>query len=349
MDQEIENMVKQCSDCQQSRPSPPTAPLHPWCWPTRPWTRLHVDFAGPMEGKMFLIVIDAHSKWIEVFPMATATALTTIQRLRQLFAQFGIPESIVSDNGPQFAAAEFQEFCRLNGIRHIRVAPYQPSSNGLAERAVQVFKQGFRKSSMGTPSDRIARFLFQYRITPHTTTGLSPAEMLLGRTIRSRLDLLKPNLEQKVAEKQRRQQFDHDKHSRMRQFSVGDKVFVKNQGRGETWLSGHIIESSGPVSFKVQLQDGRTISRHQDHLRKRFTEDPEQSDIPLCEDDMDIEIGASGTTTTTSDTTSEQERTPVVQETMPTVGQNSETVTPPPESAMTRRYPSRTRKPPERY
>ena len=105
-------------------------------------------------------------------------------------------------------------------------------------------------------------------------------------------------------------------------------------------MSGHIIESSGPVSFKVQLQHGRTISRHQDHLKKRFTEDPEQSDIPLCENDVDIEIGASGTTTTTSDTTSEQERTPFVQETMPSVGQNSETVTPPPESAMTHRYPS---------
>ena len=103
-------MVKQCSDCQQNRPSPPTAPLHLWCWPTRPSTRLHVDFAGPMEGKMFLIVIDAHSKWIEVLPMATATALTTIQQLRQLFAQFGIPESIVSDNGRQFTAPKFQEY-----------------------------------------------------------------------------------------------------------------------------------------------------------------------------------------------------------------------------------------------
>ena len=98
-------------------------------------------------------VLDSHSKQIEVFPMATATALTTIQRLRQLFTQFGIPESIVSDNGLQFAAAKFQEFCRLNGIHHIRVAPHQPSSYGLAERAVQVFKQGFRKSSMCTPSD----------------------------------------------------------------------------------------------------------------------------------------------------------------------------------------------------
>ena len=141
---------------------------------------------------------------------------------------------------------------------------------------------------MDTPSDRIARFLFQYRITPHTTTGLSPGEMLLGRNIRSRVDLLQPNLEQKVAEKQRRQQFDHDKHSRVCQFSDGGKVFVKNQGRGEMWLPGHIIGSSGPVSFKVQLEDGRTVGHHQDHMRKRFTEDPEQSDIPLSEDDMDI-------------------------------------------------------------
>ena len=150
----------------------------------------------------------------------------------------------------------------------------------------------------------------------------------MSRNLRSRLDLLKPNLEQKVAEKQRRQQFDHDKHSRARQFSDGEKVFVKNQGRGETWLPGHIIESSGPVSFKIQLQDGRTISRHQDHLRKRFTEDREQSDIPLSEDDMDITIGASGTTTTTSAAPTEQDRTPVVQETLPTVEQDSETVTP---------------------
>ena len=82
-------------------------------------TTTSMVLAGPMEGRMFLIVIDAHSKWIEVFPMATATAMTTIQRLRQLFAQFGIPESIVLDNGSQFTAGDLQEFCRMNGIRHI--------------------------------------------------------------------------------------------------------------------------------------------------------------------------------------------------------------------------------------
>ena len=74
--------------------------------------------------------------------MENATSTATIRYLRQLFAQFGIPETIVSDNGTQFVSVEFKEFCRLNGIRHVQTAPYHPSSNGLAERAVQVVKQG---------------------------------------------------------------------------------------------------------------------------------------------------------------------------------------------------------------
>lgn len=331
MDQAIEEMVKQCSDCQQSRPSPPAAPLHPWQWPTRPWTRLHIDYAGPMEGKMYLIVIDAHSKWIEAFPMTSATALTTIQHLRVLFAQFGVPEVIVSDNGSQFVAAEFQSFCRMNGIRHIQIAPYHPSSNGLAERAVKVFKQGIRKLTEGTVNDRIARSLFQYRITPHTTTGVSPAEMLMGRRLRSRLDLLKPSVEQRVEEKQRQQQADHDKHCRMRSFSEGEKVFVKNNRSGEKWLSGHILKSSGPVSFKVQLQNGKMIRCHQDQLRSRFTENPQQKDIPLFEDD-DVNIIPSSPNSA-----------PVVLEPPSTES------APQPATGGANRYPSRIRRPPERF
>ena len=185
MDGSIETMVKQCVSCQQNQPSPPSAPLQPWSWPTRPWSCLHIDYADPVEGKMVLIVIDAHSKWIEVIPLSTATVFTTIQQLRKLFSQFGIPDTIVSDNGSQFTAMEFQEFCRLNGIHHTKVAPYHPSSNGLAERAVRIVKEGSRKLSRGTMTDRLSRVLFQYRITPQTTTGTAPAELLLGRKPRS--------------------------------------------------------------------------------------------------------------------------------------------------------------------
>ena len=147
-------------------------------WPTRPWTKVHIDFAGPMDGKMFLIVIDSHSKWIEVFAMSSATSAATVRYLRQLIAQFGIPETIVSDNGTQFVAAEFKEFYQRNGIRHAQTAPYHAALNRLAERAVQLFKQAFCKQSTGSIHDKIARVLFQYCITPHSTTGISPADML---------------------------------------------------------------------------------------------------------------------------------------------------------------------------
>ncbi len=185
LDRDIQDRIEQCSMCQSQRSAPPKAPLQPWSWPTRPWSRIHIDFAGPMlGGKMFFVVIDAHSKWLEVVPMGTCSASTTIQALRTLFSKFGIPESIVSDNGPQFVAHEFELFCKSNGIKHIRVTPFHPSSNGLAERAVRIFKEGIAKQAQCTLSDQLARLLFEYRRTPHTTTGVSPTELIFGRPLR---------------------------------------------------------------------------------------------------------------------------------------------------------------------
>ena len=165
----------------------------------------------------------------------------------------------MSDNGTQFTALEFEEFCRLNGIVHTKVAPYHPSSNGLAERAVRVFKQGLRKQTGGSISDQLSRMLLQYRITPHSTTGLSPAELLMGRKLHSRLDLLKPRIDKRVLGKQERQKTDHDKNVRDRFFSKEEKVFAKNHGKGDKWLYGEIVEKSGPLSFKVKLDDGRVV------------------------------------------------------------------------------------------
>ena len=107
IDGDIENMVKACTACQQVKQAPAMAPLHPWIWPSRPWQRVHVDFAGPFLGSTYLIAVDAHSKWPEVQEMKSTTAAKTIEVLRHLFARFGLPEQLVSDNGPQFVAEEF--------------------------------------------------------------------------------------------------------------------------------------------------------------------------------------------------------------------------------------------------
>ena len=86
----------------------------------------------------------------------------------------------------------------MNGIRHIKVSPHHPASNGLAERAVQTVKSGISKMEGGNLQSKVTRFLARYRITPQTTTGISPSQLLMKRRIRSRLDLLNPILSKKV-------------------------------------------------------------------------------------------------------------------------------------------------------
>ena len=98
--------------------NPPLAPIYSWQWPANPWSRLHVDFAGPFIGRMFLIIIDAHSKWIDAHMMSSCTTQSTIDKLWSTFAVFGQPKVIVLDNGPSFASTEFKVFMRENGIIH---------------------------------------------------------------------------------------------------------------------------------------------------------------------------------------------------------------------------------------
>ena len=83
-------------------PKAPKAEGNPWKWPSAPWQRIHIDFAGPFLGENFLLVVDAHSKWPEVFRMKSITATSTIEKLRHAFASNGLPTELVSDNGRQF-------------------------------------------------------------------------------------------------------------------------------------------------------------------------------------------------------------------------------------------------------
>ena len=93
---------------------------------------------------------------------------------------------------------EFQTYCWVNGIHYILVTPYHPSLNRMVEQAVQTFKQNFKKPTENTLEQKLSRLLFMYRLTSHSTTGRSPAEIMLERQPRSRFDLLKPNITQTV-------------------------------------------------------------------------------------------------------------------------------------------------------
>ena len=128
-----------------------------------------------------LIVVDAHSKWMEVEIVNSATSQATIECLRIIFTRFGLPEVMFTDNGTCFTSSGFLEFAQRNNIRHVCIAPYHPSSNGLAERAAQTFKLGNRKQLTGTLQTKLSHLLFQYRLTPNATTSVAPVELLLTR------------------------------------------------------------------------------------------------------------------------------------------------------------------------
>ena len=286
IDSDIEKTVRRCTDCQSVQSAPPVAPLQPWKWPTCPWSRVHIDFAGPFQNKLFLVVVDAHSKWVEAKVVSSTSSAAAINNLRALF---GLPELIVSDNGPAFTSQEFKYFMRKNGIKHTKSAPYYPLTNSVAERAVQVVKQGLKKYKEDTMEERLAKVLFTYRITPHITTGVPPAELLLGRKLRSRLDLVYPNLEGRVEQRQLRQKLSHDGKSKPRSLQIGDSVLVRNHSGTARWLTGVIVSQSGPLLYQVDVQ-GQLRRCHLDQLRQCEAESsivepsssPLEIDSPSC-------------------------------------------------------------------
>ena len=269
MDQDIEQAVRDCEICQRNQKEPAKAPIHPWETTSEPWVRLHLDYAGPFLGKMFLIVTDTYSKWIDAFILPTASSKNTIEKLRCSFATHGIPRFLVSDNASYFTSEEFRNFASKNGIVLINSAPYHPSSNGAAERAVQTFKSTLKKlkrENSDSLETQVNRMLFAYRNTPHSVTGLSPAEILMKRRPRTCLSLLKPGNEQR--DKSQRAMEESRSPRKLRELETGACVNVRNYSTGDKWLPGQILSRTGPVSYKVRVQGG-TVKRHLDQILPR--------------------------------------------------------------------------------
>ncbi|BHF57788.1 hypothetical protein SprV_0100073400 [Sparganum proliferum] len=112
IDGDVDDLVRRCSRCQQVVKMPPRQPLLPWQPPERPWSRLHIDFAGPLNGALYLILVDAYSKWPESAPLNPVAASATIAFLGRIFSQHGLQEVLVSDSGSQFTSSTFEDFCR---------------------------------------------------------------------------------------------------------------------------------------------------------------------------------------------------------------------------------------------
>ena len=280
LDGDLETMVRGCQACAEKRGAPPRTTLHPWEPTLGPWQRIHVDFAGPVENQYMMVVYDSFTKWVEAVVMTSTSAGRTVEELRELFARFGLPLQVVTDNGPQFTSAEFANFLSVNGVRHIRTAPYHPASNGAAERAVRMLKDGLRANARdgGTLHRRVQKVLMTYRTAPHAVTGRPPAEVMFGRPIRTRLDLLHPSITRDIEDS--RQDQREAAGGRPRQFQVGQTVWARTYAGPRRWRRGEVIGVTGPVSYQVNVGEA-VWARHANQLLPATGRDEQQPAEPV--------------------------------------------------------------------
>ncbi|XP_055623399.1 uncharacterized protein K02A2.6-like [Toxorhynchites rutilus septentrionalis] len=270
VDDDVAQFVRQCRACAEAAKSPTKATLESWPISVRPWQRVHIDFAGPIDGYYYFVIMDAYSKWPEMFRSRSINTTATIDMLRETFSRFGNPESLVSDNGTQFTSERFQQFCYANGINHLRTAPYHPQSNGQAERYVDSLKRGLKKLSYGESSptlEHLHTFLSVYRSTPNPNTpeSTSPAEAFLG----------KPYSVTQIARNHKQdEQFNRQHGAVKRNFKGDDLVFVEQHSRNAmSWVPGRVIERKGSVNYIVVLGTTgrlRLIRSHINQMRPRY-------------------------------------------------------------------------------
>lgn len=262
---DVRELVERCDICCQHSQQK-TEQLMPTPLPARPWQRVAADIFQ-WEGGHYLVVVDYFSRYIEVANLPKLITATTVERLKVIFARFGIPETLVTDNGPQFASCEFGEFSRDYDFKHVTSSPRYPQSNGEAERAVRTVKQMLRKNQ--DPQ----RALLAYRSTP-LAHGISPAELLMGRRIRSTVPVPPKSLTPRWPDlkvfrrkdrmlKEKQQETFRSRH-RAKNLPViipGQKVWIRTSKTTGT-VRG---EAATPRSYQVETEMG-TLRRNRAHL-----------------------------------------------------------------------------------
>jgi hypothetical protein len=241
--------------------------------------------------------------------VASYSSKAVIDRLCDFMSRFGIPHTLVSDNGSSFTSRDFELFCAVNGIKHVLSPVYHPSSNGQAESFVKIVKKGLKgiilSSNNKLVPGKISKFLFDYRNSKNSTTGKSPAELVFGRELRSRLDLINPRAPPSstdLTETVEHQQFLQAKYYKGVQrpeFKVNDNVWLTkntNTNKKITWIEGIVKKRIGKVMYVIYipLMDGE-VTRHIDQLRAHPF--PIQSDSSQWDPDVVPDLSSSGTTT----------------------------------------------------
>ena len=215
------------------------------------------------------MTVDYYSNFFEVDRMYSTTSEAVIKKLKAHIARYGVPDEIVSDNGPQFAAEEFRALAQSYGFKHTRTSPHYPQSNGKAESAVKQVKKTLRMARASGNDFYLA--LLNVRNTPKEGHNTSPAQRMMSRSTRTTLsvsaNLLKPHMVQNslesILQRQAKQQKYYDRGSKaLQQLHEGDRVKIQPVTSGQRfWTDGRVVKQVRPRSYQVQA-DGNVYVRN---------------------------------------------------------------------------------------
>ncbi|XP_052809379.1 uncharacterized protein K02A2.6-like [Mya arenaria] len=271
-------MVSNCSMCAEQQNQQPAEPLKPTLTPDLPYDMVGCDvFQFRSEKYLVIVIVDYYSKYIDTEKLESETTSDITSALMKVFSSHGIPNTLISDNGPQFSSSEFKTFCEEHGIIHLTSSPHFQSSNGEAERAVQTVKRMWSKSL----NKNLA--LLDYRTTPLDGVNLSPAQVLMGRRPRNLLPASKavlkpssvdPNTDKTHLDHQKqRQKLYYDQRRGAKELVLlqnGQNVRISpnpNSQNPGKWTPGIVVEKHDkPRSFVVQ-SGNRLYRRNRKHLR----------------------------------------------------------------------------------
>lgn len=241
IDKMAEKYVRACKGCQLVQNTVNLAPLNRNKLPEKPWEILAMDFLGPLPTKEYLLVIiDYYSRFYEVVVTFSINASTLIKHLTEIFARHGLPRIIICDNGPQMASAELESWAENQGIAIKHSAPLWPQANGEIERQNRSLLKRLKIAHVEKLNwkQELFDYLLMYRSTPHSTTGVSPAELLFNRKIRTKLPELGSNdslLDEEIREKdawvKERGRIYYDQRNKVKDSCLqpGDTVFMRKE------------------------------------------------------------------------------------------------------------------------
>ena len=290
MSAEVKDYISKCSVCANYGTSQPKEPLMSHDIPDRPWQTIGVDLLT-LNGVDYVVTSDYFSNFWEIDRLHSTDASTVIRKLKSHFARYGTPETVVTDNGPQFSSGEFTKFADEWDFTYTPSSPGHSQSNGQAESAVKSAKRMLKKTNASKGDPYLA--LLDIRNVPSQESGLSPAQKMMSRRTRTLLpttsNLLTPDLVPKTllkkAAKYSKERQAHYYNKGAKELPIlheGDRVRMKPFVKGQTsWSSATVTRRLDERSYEVETETGSALRRNRIYLRKSDDNKQEPGDPPV--------------------------------------------------------------------